>query len=89
MKMKGGVQETIWTHLDSITHEQMELLVNQHRKQIAGQVVHIQLAVEYYREKHPSRPAIQTAWDFQPDVDEQTQSPIPTSPLPVPSSSGR
>jgi hypothetical protein len=89
VKTKGGVQETIWTHLDTITHDQMELLMNQHRKQVAGQVVASQLALDYYREKHPNRPPIQTAWDFQPDIDEQTQVPTPSAPLPVLSSSGR
>ena len=84
-----GAQQTIWTHLDTITHEQMELLVNQHRKQIAGQVVHIHLAIEYYGEKNPARPVIQETWDFQPDIDEQAQVPIPVALVPGSSSTGR
>ena len=84
---KGGIQETIWTHLDTITRQQFELLTSQNRKRVVGEVVQIKLAVDYYNERHPNEPEIQISFNYENDVHELTQPPV-TAPIPAPSSSG-
>lgn len=85
---RGGEQQTIWTHLDSITRLQFELLMNQNRKRVVGEVVHMRLAADYYNENHPNEADVQVSFNFENDVRELTQVPIPI-PAPGLSSSGR
>jgi len=83
-KKEGGKQETIWTRIDGTSHDDMELLVGQRRKQIVGQIVHLNLVVEHYNDINPREPAIQLVLNFENDVLEFTQ-PVATAPLAPPS----
>ena len=73
-----------------MSREMFELLVNQNRRRVVGEVVSIKLAMDYFNARHPNDPPVQTSFNYEIDVQEMTQiaAPIPV-PAPGSSSSGR
>lgn len=68
---EDGVQLTIWSIIDHIPHENMEMSLQQRREQTLADVYQMKTDRDIYRCKFPDRPSINLVFDYTEDVAER------------------